>query len=121
MIGQLMGDVIDIHGGGRDLVFPHHENELAQARVRPCLQQRTQTPLHDTTLCTLPYCCGHPASQTGRIAHPCSTDMVDCSSLLLSLNGLCSAMLRHAVHYSAPSTGRCRPSLWVWCKAQRQQ
>jgi hypothetical protein len=33
-----MGDVIDIHGGGRDLVFPHHENELAQSRAAagPC-------------------------------------------------------------------------------------
>jgi hypothetical protein len=34
MIAELMGDVIDIHGGGRDLVFPHHENELAQSQVR---------------------------------------------------------------------------------------
>ena len=25
------GDQIDIHGGGRDLVFPHHENEIAQS------------------------------------------------------------------------------------------
>lgn len=33
MIAAIMGDVIDIHGGGRDLVFPHHENELAQSQV----------------------------------------------------------------------------------------
>ena len=26
-----LGDQIDIHGGGRDLIFPHHENEIAQA------------------------------------------------------------------------------------------
>jgi cysteinyl-tRNA synthetase len=26
-----LGDQIDIHGGGRDLVYPHHENEIAQA------------------------------------------------------------------------------------------
>ena len=26
-----LGDQIDIHGGGRDLLFPHHENEIAQA------------------------------------------------------------------------------------------
>ena len=26
-----LGDTIDIHGGGRDLVFPHHENEIAQS------------------------------------------------------------------------------------------
>jgi cysteinyl-tRNA synthetase len=32
MIEQVLGLPIDIHGGGIDLVFPHHENELAQAR-----------------------------------------------------------------------------------------
>ena len=26
-----LGDVFDIHGGGRDLIFPHHENEIAQS------------------------------------------------------------------------------------------
>ena len=34
MIRAVMGPVIDVHGGGRDLVFPHHENELAQSQVR---------------------------------------------------------------------------------------
>ncbi len=28
---KLLGDGFDIHGGGSDLVFPHHENEIAQA------------------------------------------------------------------------------------------
>ena len=32
MIGEHLGDTIDIHGGGRDLIFPHHENEIAQSR-----------------------------------------------------------------------------------------
>ncbi|WP_088347192.1 MULTISPECIES: cysteine--tRNA ligase [Rhodomicrobium] len=32
MAGALLGDVFDIHGGGIDLVFPHHENEVAQSR-----------------------------------------------------------------------------------------
>ena len=27
-----LGDVFDIHGGGQDLIFPHHENELAQSK-----------------------------------------------------------------------------------------
>ncbi len=31
MIEAHLGDTIDIHGGGRDLIFPHHENELAQS------------------------------------------------------------------------------------------
>lgn len=30
MIQKHLGDTIDIHGGGTDLLFPHHENELAQ-------------------------------------------------------------------------------------------
>jgi cysteinyl-tRNA synthetase len=32
MAGKHLGDVFDIHGGGIDLVFPHHENEIAQSR-----------------------------------------------------------------------------------------
>ncbi len=31
MIEKHLGKTIDIHGGGRDLIFPHHENELAQS------------------------------------------------------------------------------------------
>jgi cysteinyl-tRNA synthetase len=32
MIEHHLGDTIDIHGGGLDLIFPHHENEIAQSR-----------------------------------------------------------------------------------------
>ncbi len=32
MIEQTLGLPIDIHGGGHDLIFPHHENEIAQGR-----------------------------------------------------------------------------------------
>jgi cysteinyl-tRNA synthetase len=32
MIHEHLGESIDIHGGGRDLIFPHHENEIAQSR-----------------------------------------------------------------------------------------
>ena len=32
MIKKHLGDSIDIHGGGSDLTFPHHENEAAQSR-----------------------------------------------------------------------------------------
>lgn len=31
MIEQHLGESIDIHGGGQDLIFPHHENEIAQS------------------------------------------------------------------------------------------
>ena len=32
MIERHLGETIDIHGGGLDLIFPHHENEVAQSR-----------------------------------------------------------------------------------------
>ncbi|MBS0223342.1 MAG: cysteine--tRNA ligase [Proteobacteria bacterium] len=32
MSGALLGETFDIHGGGLDLIFPHHENEIAQSR-----------------------------------------------------------------------------------------
>ena len=34
MAEELLGPVFEIHGGGLDLVFPHHENELAQSQAR---------------------------------------------------------------------------------------
>src|SRR5207248_3437743 len=33
MAEDLLGPVFEIHGGGLDLVFPHHENEIAQSRA----------------------------------------------------------------------------------------
>jgi len=33
MSGRYLGEVFDIHGGGLDLIFPHHENELAQSEA----------------------------------------------------------------------------------------
>lgn len=32
MSGSLLGETFDIHAGGQDLIFPHHENEIAQSR-----------------------------------------------------------------------------------------
>ena len=37
MIRASLGDSIDIHGGGSDLIFPHHENEIAQSN---CLTEQ---------------------------------------------------------------------------------
>ena len=31
MAGEYLGETFDIHGGGVDLIFPHHENEIAQS------------------------------------------------------------------------------------------
>ncbi|MEZ7893133.1 MAG: cysteine--tRNA ligase [Candidatus Wallbacteria bacterium] len=34
MSNHYLGDTLDIHGGGLDLIFPHHENEIAQSEAR---------------------------------------------------------------------------------------
>ena len=51
MIHEHLGDNIDIHGGGRDLIFPHHENERAQS------------------------CCGYGGSFVGTWMHNAYVDM----------------------------------------------
>lgn len=33
MSTSLLGDTFDLHGGGKDLIFPHHENEIAQSEA----------------------------------------------------------------------------------------
>ena len=30
---KYLGETFDIHGGGKDLIFPHHENEIAQSEA----------------------------------------------------------------------------------------
>ena len=32
MANELLGPTVDIHAGGVDLTFPHHENEIAQSQ-----------------------------------------------------------------------------------------
>jgi len=33
MAAHYLGETLDVHGGGRDLIFPHHENEIAQSEA----------------------------------------------------------------------------------------
>jgi hypothetical protein len=35
MASAIFGDRMDIHSGGIDLAFPHHDNEMAQSEVSP--------------------------------------------------------------------------------------
>ena len=38
MANKYLGKSIDIHSGGQDLIFPHHENEIAQSEAANCCQ-----------------------------------------------------------------------------------
>ena len=47
MAGKHLGQVFDIHGGGIDLVFPHHENEVAQSRCAHGTAVMAQVWMHN--------------------------------------------------------------------------
>ncbi|WP_188151530.1 cysteine--tRNA ligase [Teredinibacter waterburyi] len=47
MIEKHLGNTIDIHGGGRDLIFPHHENELAQSQCAHDGEQYVRYWMHN--------------------------------------------------------------------------
>lgn len=38
MANKFLGETIDLHSGGQDLIFPHHENEIAQSECANCKQ-----------------------------------------------------------------------------------
>lgn len=47
---KYLGETFDIHGGGQDLIFPHHENELAQSQACFGLQTFARMWLHNGML-----------------------------------------------------------------------
>ncbi len=47
MAGRYVGEVFDIHGGGLDLIFPHHENEIAQSRCAHGTQVMANVWMHN--------------------------------------------------------------------------
>ncbi len=46
MSTRALGDQIDIHGGGQDLIFPHHENEIAQSQAKTGLAPFVNVWMH---------------------------------------------------------------------------
>ena len=47
MSARYLGEVFDIHGGGLDLIFPHHENEIAQSRCAHGTPVMAKTWMHN--------------------------------------------------------------------------
>jgi cysteinyl-tRNA synthetase len=47
MSAAYLGEVFDIHGGGLDLIFPHHENEIAQSRCAHGTKVMAQVWMHN--------------------------------------------------------------------------
>lgn len=47
MSGKYLGQEFDIHGGGQDLIFPHHENEIAQSRCSHGTERMAKYWMHN--------------------------------------------------------------------------
>ena len=50
MAKALLGEVFDIHGGGNDLMFPHHENEIAQSCCANDTEEMARVWMHNEML-----------------------------------------------------------------------
>lgn len=50
---RYLGDTIDIHCGGQDLIFPHHENEIARASASQASRSPTIGCTTDTSTLTM--------------------------------------------------------------------
>ncbi len=66
MAGKYLGDTIDIHCGGQDLIFPHHENEIAQSE---CAHGVLPLQIIGCTMDT-------SMSTTGRCLNPLETSLL---------------------------------------------
>jgi cysteinyl-tRNA synthetase len=44
---RYLGETLDIHGGGQDLIFPHHENEIAQTEAYTGVKPSVRTWVHN--------------------------------------------------------------------------
>jgi cysteinyl-tRNA synthetase len=68
MSRRLLGETFDIHGGGLDLVFPHHENEIAQSE---CCHGRPQAKywLHNGLM--------QASNETGKVGGRATRELAD--------------------------------------------
>ena len=91
MIEALLGDTIDIHGGGMDLVFPHHENEIAQSECAHDGKQFVRYWMHN----------GYITVKGDKMAKSVG-NFVTLRDVLQSFHGECVRLALMSVHYKKP-------------------
>ncbi len=86
-----LGETFDIHGGGIDLVFPHHENEIAQSRCA------FHTGVMANTGCITASCRSKARRWRSRLGN-----FITIRELLAGLAGRGAALQHAATHYRQP-------------------
>ena len=90
MIETLLGDTIDIHGGGMDLIFPHHENEIAQSECAHG-KQFVRYWLHN----------GYITIKGDKMAKSVG-NFISLREILENFSGECVRLALMSVHYKKP-------------------
>ena len=91
MIETLLGDTIDIHGGGMDLIFPHHENEIAQSECAHDNKRFVRYWLHN----------GYITVKGDKMAKSVG-NFVSLRDVLRDFPGECVRLALMSVHYKKP-------------------
>ena len=67
MSSRYLGETFDIHGGGKDLVFPHHENEIAQSCAASKRPELARYWLHNGFVNLMPEICPSCAAEVEAV------------------------------------------------------
>ena len=93
MIYETLGEQIDIHGGGADLIFPHHENEIAQSEAYTDKVPFTKYWLHSGLL----------TIDGQKMAHSLG-NFITIADILEEYGGPVLRLYLLSVHYRSPLT-----------------
>lgn len=109
MAERHLGQVFDVHGGGIDLVFPHHENELAQSRCAHGTPLMAQVWMHNGFL-----------QVEGEKMSKSLGNFVTIHELLQGWTGevvrlaMLSTHYRQPINWTAQRLHECKEELWRW-------
>jgi len=91
MAHEYLGESFDIHGGGNDLVFPHHENEIAQAEAALGIDPFARYWMHNGML-----------TLTGEKMAKSTGHMIDLLEAVTKYPGLAVRLFYLRTHYRKP-------------------
>jgi cysteinyl-tRNA synthetase len=95
MAMQFLGDQIDIHGGGEDVIFPHHEDEIAQSESYTGKQPFVKYWLHNGLL--------RPSAEQEKMTRHLG-NFISCEEVLEKYNPDAVRLFILSSHYRSPVT-----------------
>jgi cysteinyl-tRNA synthetase len=97
MSQKYLGDRFDIHGGGNDLLFPHHENEIAQGEAATGQHPMVQYWMHNGMVTMVDDETGEPIKMSKSLGN-----VINIRDLLVEMPGEALKLLYLEAHYRSP-------------------